>query len=74
MGGTVDDEERDILARFERGGLVARPDTEQEMASAREAARNTSNKIRRVNLPVTERDCDFSSRARKSSRPRRCRA
>ena len=41
---TMDAEARVILARFERGELVARPDAEREMAAAREAARNTFKK------------------------------
>ena len=70
MSGTMDAEERDILARFERGELVARPDAELEMAAAREAARNTFNKTRRVNLRVTERDFDLAhARAREEGIP-----
>ena len=66
MSRTMDAEERDILARFERGELVAHPDAEREMAAAREAARNTFNKTRRVNLRVTERDFDLAhARARR---------
>ena len=34
-------EERDILERFERDELVAAPDVEMEIKTAREAARNT---------------------------------
>ena len=70
MSRTMDAEERDILARFERGELVARPDAEREMAVAREAARNTFNKTRRVNLRVTERDFDLAhARAREEGIP-----
>ena len=65
MVGTVDGEERDILARFERGELVAHPDAEREMRMAREAARNTFNKTRRGSQRVTERD---DSRGRAISR------
>ena len=70
MSGTMDAEERDILARFERGERVARPDAEREIAAAREAARNTFNNTRRVNLRVTERDFDLAhARAREEGMP-----
>ena len=52
----MDAEDQDILARFERGEVVARPESEREMSVAREAARNTLDKTRRVNPPVTELD------------------
>ena len=45
MSGIVDAEERDILARFERGEVIARPDAEPEIAAAREAARNTLREL-----------------------------
>ena len=70
MSKTMSAEERDILDRFESGGLIARPDAQQEMATAREAARNTFNKTRRVNLRVTERDFDLAhARAREEGLP-----
>ena len=43
-------EEREILERFERGELRTAPDAEREVELARQAARNTSNKTRRMNL------------------------
>ena len=43
-------EERDILERFEKGELRPTPDLERELQVAREMARNTLNKIKRVNL------------------------
>ena len=43
-------EERDILERFEKGELRPAPDLERELQLAREMARNTLNKIKRVNL------------------------
>ena len=46
----MDVEEQDILDRFERGELRPSPDAADEIAVAREAARNTFNKTRRVNL------------------------
>lgn len=70
MSGTMDAEERDILARFERDELVARADAEREMAAARQAARNAFNKTHRVNLRVTERDFDLAhARAREEGLP-----
>ena len=58
-------EEQDILDRFERGELRPSPDAADEIAVARQAARNTFNKTRRVNLRVTERDFMLAhSRAR----------
>ena len=41
-------EERDILERFERGDLRRAAGAEREMEIARQAARNTSNKTKRV--------------------------
>ncbi len=43
-------EERDILERFERGELRSAPGAEHEVELARQAARKTSNKTRRMNL------------------------
>ena len=43
-------EERDILERFEKGELRPAPDLERELQLAREMARNTLNKIKRVSL------------------------
>ena len=56
MNAKLSAEERDILDRFERGELPSAPDAELEVEAARQAARNTFNKTRRVNLRVTERD------------------
>ena len=64
------EEERDILDRFERGELRSAPGTEQEIEAARQAARNTFNKTKRVNLRVTERDFNLAhSRAREEGIP-----
>lgn len=52
----LDTEEQEILEAFERGSLKSEPNAEQEIREAREAARNTFNKNRRVNLRLTERD------------------
>ena len=63
-------EERDILERFERGELRRAPDAERQMHLARQAARNTFNKTRRVNLRVTERDFNRAhARAREEGIP-----
>lgn len=63
-------EERDILNRFERGELRSAPDAKRQMETARQAARNTFNKTRRVNLRVTERDFLLAhSRAREEGMP-----
>jgi len=60
MNYSLDSEEREILAAFERGELRSEPDAEQEINQAREAARNTFNKTRRVNLRLTERDFELA--------------
>ena len=63
-------EERDILGKFEKGELRASAGAEQEMKAAREAARNTFNKSKRVNLRMTERDFNLAhSRAREEGVP-----
>ena len=64
------DEEREIFDRFERDGLRPIPEAEREMELARQVARNTFNKTRRVNLRVTERDFNLAhSRAREEGIP-----
>ena len=50
MSDELTAEERDILERFEKGELRPAPDLERELQLAREMARNTLNKIKRVNL------------------------
>ena len=63
-------EESDILDRFDRGELRSAPDAEGELDAARQAARNTFSKTRRVNLRVTERDFNLAhSRAREEGMP-----
>jgi len=63
-------EERDILDRFERGELRTAPDAERETQLAPQAARNTFNKTKRVNLRVTERDFNLAhARAREEGIP-----
>jgi len=53
-------EEREILDQFERRALHPATDVEHELEMARQAARNTFNKTRRVNLRMTERDFDLA--------------
>ena len=63
-------EERDILDRFERGDLRSAPGAEREVEVARQAARNTFHKTKRVNLRMTERDFKLAhSRAREEGIP-----
>ena len=70
MSGQLNTEERDILDKFERGELRRTAGTETEMATARQAARDTFNKTRRVNLRVTERYFDLAhARAREEGIP-----
>ena len=66
MNDKMSAEERDILDRFQRNELRSAPGAEQEI----EAARNTFNKTKRVNLRVTERDFNLAhSRAREEGIP-----
>ena len=63
-------EEREILDLFERGELQPVADVERELEETRQAARNTFNKTRRVNLRVTERDFELAHfRAREEGIP-----
>ena len=63
-------EEREILEHFERGELTAAAEAQREMETAQQAARNTFNKTRRVNLRVTERDFNLAhARAREEGIP-----
>ena len=70
MNDELSTEERDVRDRFERGELRSAPDAEREAELARQAARNTFNKTRRVNLRVTERDFNLAhARAREEGIP-----
>lgn len=63
-------EEREILDGFEREELRSASEVERELQEARQAARNTFNKTRRVNLRMTERDFNLAhSRAREEGIP-----
>ncbi len=70
MNENLDAEELDILERFERGEFRSVPDVAQEIERARQAARNTLKKTKRVNLRVTERDFNLAhARAREEGIP-----
>ena len=70
MNSDLNSEERDILERFESDEIRPAPDAEREIDLARQAARNTFNKTRRVNLRMTERDFNLAhSRAREEGLP-----
>lgn len=70
MNQQLDAEEREILDSFERGELRQTTDPQAEIEAARQAAKNTFNKTRRVNLRVTERDFNLAhDRAREEGIP-----
>lgn len=70
MKEELNPEEREILDRFQRGELRSVAGAQRELDAARQAARNTFNKTRRVNLRVTERDFELAhSRAREEGMP-----
>ena len=70
MNDNLDREEIEILEQYERGEFKSVPNMEQEIQWAREAARNTFNKTKRVNLRVTERDFNLAhARAREEGIP-----
>ncbi len=52
----LDDYEQEILDYVERGEYESVPNLEEEIRRAEEAARNTLNKTKRINLRLTERD------------------
>ncbi len=63
-------EEQEVLDKFRRGELNRSPDADEEKEVAVQAARNTFNKTRRVNLRVTERDFNLAhARAREEGMP-----
>ena len=70
MNDQLNSEEQEILEKFERGELRPASNVEHELKQARQAARNTFNKTRRVNLRVTERDFSLAhARAREEGIP-----
>jgi predicted DNA binding CopG/RHH family protein len=56
MNAKLDIEEQEILDAFEQGKLHPIPDEDLKLSEAVEAARNTLQKTRRVNLRMSERD------------------
>ena len=65
MKEMLDAEERDILKRFESGELRPVPDMEREIEDARQKARNTLSRSKRLQLRVSERDFQLAhSKAR----------
>lgn len=63
-------EDQEILEKFNRGELRRGAGADDEMEAARQAARSTFNKTRRVNLRVTERDFNLAhARAREEGIP-----
>ncbi len=70
MNDRLNAEEREVLDLFERGELRSAAGIEEEMGAARQAARQTFNKTKRVNLRMTERDFNLAhSRAREEGIP-----
>ena len=70
MNENLDREEIEILEQYERGEFRSVPNMEQAIEWAREAARNTLKKTKRVNLRVTERDFNLAhARAREEGIP-----
>ena len=70
MSSKMSTEEKEILEKFERGELRPASNVGHELVQARQAARNTFNKTRRVNLRVTERDFSLAhARAREEGIP-----
>ena len=60
MSEKLSPEERESLDQFERQALHPVADVEHELETARQAARNTFSKTRRVNLRVTDRDFELA--------------
>lgn len=60
MNAELDSYEKEIFDAFEQGTLNSVADLKNEMADAREAAKNTFNKNKRVNLRMTEQDFDLA--------------
>ena len=70
MNDQLNREEREISEEFDRGELRSVTGVEGEMTTARQAARDTFKKTRRVNLRVTERDFHLAhARAREEGMP-----
>lgn len=52
----LDKEEKELLEEFERGEWIPVKDQAKAKKEAMEAARNTLNKTRNINIRLTERD------------------
>jgi predicted DNA binding CopG/RHH family protein len=61
MNASLDPYEQEILAAFEQGALKSVPNPDAAIAAAREAAANTLNRRKQVNLHLTEQDFDLAS-------------
>lgn len=60
MKNKLDDYEQEILDAFEQGKLKSTANAKDEIINAKEAAKNTFNKNKRVNLRITEQDYDLA--------------
>ena len=70
MNQKLDPDEEGILEAFEAGELKPVDDRAEQIRTAREAARQTFNKSRRINLRLTQRDLERAhSRAREEGIP-----
>lgn len=54
----LDDEERDILASYERGEWKPVKNSKQEIKRLQEYARNTLKKNKRINIRMSSKDLD----------------
>ena len=60
MENKLDDYEQEILDAFKQGKLKSTANAKKEILDAKEAAKNTFNKNKRVNLRMTEQDYDLA--------------
>lgn len=66
----LDPEEEEILQAFEEGKLVKIKDFAQEKKKLEQAARNTLNKTKNINIRLSERDLNkLKARAAKEGIP-----
>lgn len=54
----LDEEEKDILASYERGEWAPIKNPQQEIRKLREHARNTLQKDKRINIRMSSKDLD----------------
>ena len=52
----LDEDEREVLTEYESGKLVRDPNLAKRKEGWQEAARNTQNKTRNINIRLTEKD------------------